>query len=242
LTVDNGLLDRACVLDPRGHFGGLSYGELIARWTKWLMSEDPDNSNTGDILFFRGNIGHHKDPHSFYCSEIIETVEKRPILIPVIATHFNIGDDDDGSVIDDESSLRQAIHHHVSAAGPVWATIQELEAPGEPTKRLVQDLKLFRFESPVFSLKVSKNNPFLNKMDVSISPGVYKGITGGYFVVITNLRAGTYRARFGGKGLGNFYTDSLYEFKIVKREPCPMKDRSGIYVSKRNLSANSRKA
>ena len=38
----------------------------------------PNNSNTGDFLFLRGNIGHHTEPDSFYEGDKIEMHREQP--------------------------------------------------------------------------------------------------------------------------------------------------------------------
>jgi hypothetical protein len=227
------ILDKTYVLSPSDNYRGLPYGEFIVRWNRWLMSENPDEYRIQDFLFFRGNIGHHTDANSLYRAPRIEVEEGTAIFIPVITTLYSIGDSYNGSVLTDEERLRRALYEHVNAAGPFWATIQFMNNTDQPTQRIVKNLEYFRFESPLFNLKISDKNPFLTKMDVSISPGEYTSLAGGYFILIKNLPPSMYRFRFGGKGLGKFHTDSLYEVNLLPKKRTGPKDLSDCYTSSR---------
>ena len=195
------------------------------------MSNNPNYNAYNDILFCRGNIGHHEDPHSIYRPERINTYQNITILIPVLATFFSLGDSHRGSLIEDEYGLREALWEHVNAAGPIWALIQEMSVPSKPVRKIVNNLSEFRFESRLFDLSISYKNPFLRKMDVPIVPGNRLSIIGGYFILIRNLPAALYRIRFGGVGPNKFYTDSLYEIKLYSGQTQPTKDVSDRFIS-----------
>jgi hypothetical protein len=226
------VLEYTYVLSPTDNYRGLPYGELVVRWTRWLMSASPDNYKAEDFLFLRGNIGHHTEPDSLYEPHKIEVEQGTAILIPIITTFYKIGDSYEGVVIEDEELLRHALHEHVNAAGPFWATIKIMDIPGQPTKKIVKNLEDFRFESPLFSLTVSEKNPFLNNLDVPIIPGTHTALAGGYFVLLKGLASSQFRIRFGGKGLGNFFTDSLYEINVNARLSTTSKDISAQYISR----------
>lgn len=200
------------------------------RWTTWLMSSSPDNGRVGEILFLRGNIGHHEDFHSSYRPRRISIPYESTIFIPIITTQFSIGDLDSGKLVVDDYDLRKVICEHVDAAGPIWGVIQRTCIPNRPSKKIVANLEDFRFESPIFTLKISESNPFLRSMDVPIVPGERKTLVGGYFVMLKVLPPGSYRIRFGGKGVGNFYTDSIYDICIQPKQEKPVKDFSARYI------------
>jgi hypothetical protein len=225
------VLECTHVLSPPDNYRGISYGELIVRWTRWLMSASPDNYKVEDFLFLRGNIGHHSKPDSFYEAPKIAVEQGTAILIPIITTFYMIGDPYEGVVIEDEELLRHALYEHVNAAGPFWATIKIIDIPGQQIKRIVKNLEDFRFESPLFCLTVSEKNPFLNKMDVPVIPGTHAALAGGYFVLLKDLPPSQFRIRFGGKGLSIFFTDSLYEITVNARLSTTSKDISGYNTS-----------
>ena len=224
------ILDQKYVLQPSENFRGISYGDMIARWHSWLMSANPDNYNFGDILFMRGSIGYHDRKDVYYFKPNVVISEGTAILIPVVTTIFNYGDSDQGKQINDELSLRQAIKDHVNAAGPFWATLEEINNSTKLLKKIVCNLELFRVESPIFQLVISPKNPFLNKMYEPLFPGSHTALGSGYFLLLHNLLPGKYRIRFGGNGMYNFYTDALYEITITDRHKVK-KDISGQNTS-----------
>lgn len=233
LKAADSIFDESIVLDPHENYRGLPYGEIIARWNIWLMGPDPDHNNGEEFLFLRGNIGHHEDPRSIYRPPVIVIREGMAITIPIITTLYCIGDYYDRAIINTEHELISAINKHVSAAGPFWATLQDLDVAHPQTMRFVQNLKDYRFYSPFFRIDISPSNPFLDSMDVPVSPGTRQALAGGYFLLVKCLSAGIYRFSFGGKGLDNFYTASLYDIKILPEGTSKAKDISGTTASRR---------
>lgn len=234
---DIDILDQKYVLQPWENYRGLSYGELVVRWHNWLMSKDPDNYNSTDILFLRGNIGYHDKRDSFYFKTNVVISQETAILIPVVTTLINYGDYHEGKVINDEFYLRQAVHDHVNAAGPFWATLEVIDNSTISLKKIVPDLELFRVESPLFQINISHLNPFLNKMDEPVFPGIYTALGSGYFILLYNLIPSKYRIRFGGKGMYDFYTDAMYDITITDPQKIK-KDISGYNTSPSALQGN----
>jgi hypothetical protein len=228
------VLESKYVLAPSDNYRGMSYTELIIRWTRWLMGSISDYQQ-GNVVFLRGNIGHHLEPNSYYLGPRIEMEQDTAILVPVITTFFRIGDFD-GVVIKDEDILKNVLHEHIEAAGPIWATVKINSFEGQSTKKLVKSLEDFKFESTTFWLAVSNNNPFLRMMDVHVVPGSNTAMAGGYFVLLKDLPQSQYFIRFGGKGFGNFFTDALSEVRVNSRIPKPSKDISGKLKSPDRLS------
>ena len=185
--ISTDLLDERYVLSPYHNFQGLTYGDLIVSWNNWLMSDDPDNLMVEDILFLRGNIGYHKDPCSLYGPRAVKARAGTAIFIPIISTLYRIGNLYDGDLITNEYGLRRAVFEHVNAAGPIWATIQNIGDPCQPGHRIVRNLAKFRFQTPIFDLRISERNPFLDKMDTPLTPGEYKAFAGGYFLLAINF-------------------------------------------------------
>ncbi|MGI9010203.1 MAG: hypothetical protein ACR2F1_03330 [Nitrososphaeraceae archaeon] len=217
------VLDGKNVLKPSENYRGLSYSDLIIMWHRWLMSKNPDQNFKGDIMFLRGNIGYHQNNSSYLYSSV-EIVEGSAILVPIITTHYKIGEYYNKSEIKNEFDLRKAIKEHVDAATDLWATIQIMNKSKKVLK-LVSNLKLFRVESMPFEVNISEENPFLDKMDEPNVPGTYTALVGGYFVLLYGLPSAIYRIRFGGIGMYKFFTDSLYEIKIVPNK-MTIKDKS----------------
>ena len=219
------VFDDKYVVRISENYRGLSYGDIIATWQRWLLSKKPDEQQYGNILFLRGNLGYHQS-NANYLESFVEIPEGMAILVPIVTTHFSMGDFYKGSIIDDEFYLRKAVREHVDAAGPFWATLEKIGKKSQAF-RLVSNLESFRIESMLFELDISEGNPFLDKMDEPIYPGKYTALVSGYFVLIRDLPVSSYRIRFGGYGMDNFYTDSLYEINITSKERT-LKDTSGF--------------
>jgi hypothetical protein len=182
----------------------------------------PDQYDYGDILFLRGSVGCHTSK-SNYLTSSVAIPQGVAILVPIVTTHFFIGDIYNGTVIKEEFTLRKAVREHVDAAGPFWAT---LEVNNKKVVKLVPTLDSFRIESAIFEIHVSENNPFLELMDEPNSPGLHTAMVGGYFVLLHDLPIGIYRIRFGGYGMESFYTEALYNINI-KPKKLDSKDTSG---------------
>jgi len=233
------VLDDKYVVKTSENYRGLSYGDIIVTWQRWLLSEKPDQHQYGDILFLRGNLGYY-DSNSDYLSCFTEISEGMSILVPIVTTHFTIGESYKGTIINSEFYLRKAVREHVDAAGPFWATLEKM-GKNHNVFRLVPNLESFRVESMPFELDVSEENPFLDKMDEPNYPGKYTALVSGYFVLLRDLPVLSYRIRFGGYGMDNFYTDSLYEINIISKERT-VKDLSGSSFTSNHLLRQKKNA
>lgn len=233
------VLEDKYVVKTSENYRGLSYGDIIVTWQRWLLSEYPDQNQFGDILFLRGNLGYY-DSNSKYFNCFTEISEGMSILVPIVTTHFTIGESYKGTIISNEFYLRKAVREHVDAAGPFWATLEKM-GKNHKVFRLVPNLESFRVESMPFELDVSEENPFLDKMDEPNYPGKYTALVAGYFVLLRDLPVSLYRIRFGGYGMDNFYTDSLYEINIISKE-MTHKDLSGPSFTSNHLLRQKRNA
>ena len=218
------------------NYRGLSYSDIMIRWQRWLFSDKPDEHRYGDILFLRGSVGYYLSTSNYLYSSI-EIPEGTAILVPIITTHYNLGDTYKALIIGDEFYLRKAVREHVDAAGPFWATV---EINDNQVVRLVQNLEEFRVESMLFELHISKENPFLDKMDEPLSPGKHTAMVAGYFVLLRDLPPSKYKIRFGGYGMDRFYTEALYEINIKPKKLC-RKDTSGSKFSPGHILKEKKK-
>ncbi len=233
-------LNRSFVLDPSENYRGLPYGEIIARWNRWLMGPDPDHDNGEEFLFLRGNIGHSENRRSIYRPPVMTISEGIAITVPIVTTLYCIGDYYEGALIRNEHELIRAINMHVTAAGPFWATIQNLDGTNQQTMKIVQNLEDYRFQSPFFDLDISSSNPFLDCMDVPVSPGRRQALAGGYFLLVIDLPASLYRIKFGGKGYNNFHTSSVYDIRILHDGLDTVNDISEIAANLGSISTPQR--
>jgi hypothetical protein len=224
---------------PSETFRGMSYGDWIAAWHQWLVSDNPSYSGE-NILFLRGNVNYRSvgdkedddggprylDPKAVYdrTKDNGETIyDGTAILIPILTSHFYIGDFYNGRKITSIPYLRYVTNKDTDG-GSIWATIMK---KGDKVTKIVSDLKEYRFESPLYLLSIPKNSKLRKKMDYPPNPGSYHAITVGYFVLIKSLSAGTYRFRFGGSNGSAYHTDSLYDINILKKRKDNVIDKSG---------------
>ena len=211
------------IILPSDNFRGMSYGDWIAAWYQWLVSEDPSYSGKGGILFLRGNVnyrpigGHkggpqHIDPKDKH-EGVEEIYEGIPILIPILTSHISLGDHYNGKKITSIPELRDATNEDTNG-GSIWATIKK---KGGKAMNIVSDLKNYRFESPLFFLLIPHNSKLRKQMDIIPKPGSYHTIVVGYFILIKSLPIGKYVLRFGGTNRSAYRTDSLYNINVKEK-------------------------
>jgi hypothetical protein len=227
------------ILLPSETFRGMSYGDWIAAWHQWLLSDNPTYRGE-DILFLRGNVdyrsvGDKEDGPRYLNPKAVykrtkengedngETIhEGTAILIPILTSHFYIGEFYNGRKITSIPDLRYVTNKDTNG-GSIWATIMK---KGNKITKIVSDLKEYRFESPLYFLSIPKNSKLRTKLDYPPNPGSYHAITVGYFVLIKSLSSGTYRFRFGGSNGSAYHTNSLYDIDVLKKRKENVIDKS----------------
>jgi hypothetical protein len=229
------------VLPPNEKFRDRSYGEWAADWWKWLLgSKNPDYSQGDSVLFLRGAFDYHeKDgkriPGSTHNDRTgdkkIEIFEGTAIFFPVIEAEFNGGDlepDDGGKKIETEARMRYLARRENDESGPIGATIQI--GTSSPRSKIVDDLKRYRAESPLFKLVVSKECTLKDKLDFPQETGTFDAVTDGYWILIRSLPPAEvpYRIHFEAIGRNNYYNSATYDI-IVK--PSHVEDKSDILVT-----------
>jgi hypothetical protein len=236
------------VVHPNNNFRGMSYSDWVIVWNKWLMSEDPNTYDGGDILFLRGNVDYrplrgvngaprHIDPQALYdrTGEQGETVfQGTAVFIPIITTIMILGYRDNGVKISNEENLRYAANREISEGGAMWATVLS-KGMRKPSK-IVNDLKDYRIESPLFKLTISKKSLLKDKTEQPLNVGTYDVISAGYFLIIRSLKPSIYRIFFGGKGRGEYFTNAVYDITVKGKKKDSVLDKSGykFFIQKWN--------
>lgn len=224
------------ILNPSENFRGMSYGDWIAAWHQWLLSDNP-GYNGENILFLRGNVDYRPfgdkeegprflDPKAVYdrTGDKGETIdEDTAVLVAILTSQYHIGEFYNGRKITTIPYLRYVANKDTDGSS-IWATITK---KGEKTTKIVPNLKNYRFESPLYLLSVPKNSKLRTKIDYPPKPGNYYGITVGYFVLIKSLSIGTYRIKFGGSNINAYHTNSVYDIFVVKKGKEIVVDKSG---------------
>jgi hypothetical protein len=214
------------VLRPNDNFRGRTYGEWASEWWKWIVCEDPDSYFPEDpMLFLRSEYdyesakGDRRQKNKHYDrtgGKRIEILESTAIFFPVIEAEFNEGDpypEDGSKMIKTEKEMRYLARRDIDEGGPMGATIKN--GQDHPTP-IVDDLKDYRAESPLFRLAVSPKNQIKDKMEVVLRPDTYDAVTDGYWILIKSLSSSEqpYQIHFEAIGRGAVSYSSTYDIVV----------------------------
>ena len=214
------------VLLPSDNFRGRTYGEWASEWWKWIVSKDPDAYSPEDPVFFLRNEhdyesakGGRRQKNKHYDrtgEQRIEILESTAIFFPVIEAEFNMGDlypEDGSKKITTEKEMRYLARRDIDEGGQMRATIKN--GQNHPTP-IVNDLKDYRAESPIFRLAVSPENQLKDKMEVVLEPKTFDAVTDGYWILIKSLPSSKqpYQIHFEAKGRGNVNYSSTYDIVV----------------------------
>jgi hypothetical protein len=229
------------ILPPEQNFRGISYGNWSALWWNWLLSKDPDYYNGHEILFLRGNVnygpvggvkGAPRDLGRARCYDKTRDKGEKiwsgtPIFFPVINAAYCLGDVYEGIKLTEEEDLRYAARKDIMEGGDMRV---EVSSVIDTRHRIVNNLKEYLIESPLFDLTVSSKSKLRYKMENMLRPGKYKCVTVGYYILIKYLCPGKYHLEFEAKGRGSYYTQSLYDITVRGRKRDFVKDVSGSKI------------
>ena len=233
------------IVSPNENFRGISYGEWIVEWTRWLHSENPNIYDGGSMLFLRGNVDYKPvgtegprflDPRAIYDRRRRkgeEIFEGTAIFVPILTTSFFIGDVFEGKILKNEQGLRYYVNKDTDTAQKVWSVIR-MESSNKIFK-IVKNLEEYRFETPLFKLRIPKKSFLIKRMEMPVKPGIYDAITAGYFIIIRTLPVSSYRIMFGGEGMGAYRTHSVYDIKVCQRTRVQSRDVSGSVLKSKYL-------
>jgi hypothetical protein len=222
-----GPLKNVEIADPTKVFRGLNYGEWAAvRWN-YVLSARPDNyyDPGRGMIFLRGSIDAvYFDPDPLkriYSGQTIDNrikiSEDTAVLLPIITTTFVIDDTYQGVTMKDEISLRNSARQDTVNGGDLFARIKV--KPDNKIHQLVDNLNNYVVETPYFPLYVDENAPYKDMMDGKFEPGPHYAVSVGVYVIISKLPKGTYRLEFGGKGVGRYFTHSIYDIEVTDSLP-----------------------
>lgn len=233
------------IVAPNENFRGNSYGEWTVEWTRWLHSENPDIYDGGKMLYLRGSVDYKpvgiKGPRFINPSSLYdrrghngeEIFEGTAIFIPIISTSFFIGDIYEGKVIRNEQELRHYVNKDTDNAKKIWSVIRNNR--NNKIVRIVNNLEEYRFETPLFKLRIPKKSLLVKRMEMPVRAGIYEAITAGYFIIIRNLPVSSYRITFGGEGMGTYRTSSVYDIKVSKRIQVQLRDLSSSALKSKHF-------
>lgn len=226
------------VVKPNENFRGMSYSEWAMTWSNWLFSEKPDDYDGGDMLFLRGNVNYspvgdsnqgprYIDPKGLYDrtgKNAQRIFEDTAIFIPIITFTLSLNEIYEGVELKGPEQLRYYANIDIDRGSDMWATIMK---KGEASpKKIVPNIKDYRMMTSIFRFIVPENSQLKDKADYPVHPGTYDAITVGYFLIIRSLPPSTYRINFGGKGVGSYYTNSVYDVVVHGKRNDTLVDKS----------------
>ena len=229
------------VIPPEQNFRGLTYGNWASIWWNWLLSRDPEHFNGYEILFLRGNVsygpvggvkGAPRDlAGTSYFDRSGEKGEKiwgrTPVFFPVVNSMYCLGDIYEGIKLTEEEDLRFAARKDIVEGGDMRA---EISSGINRRRRVVNDIKKYLIESPLFDLTVSCKSTLRHKMENTLRPGKFKCVTVGYYILIESLSPGEYHLKFEAKGRGNYYSKSVYDITVEEQKRDFVKDVSNSKI------------
>jgi hypothetical protein len=215
------------ILGKNESYIGRSYSEWIESWSNLLVSDSPDYPSGNEMLFLRGSIDYKTDPSGVRFKEpgkffdktgnLGETIYRDTALfIPLISALYTMNEPYEGRPLLDEEALRYAVRKDISEGGNMWL---RFKSNTQPTYKPVVLPKVkyedFYFETAKFTLNVSRNSPLVAQFEYPYTPNNYEAVQGGYFVILYDLKPGTYRFNFGGFGRGFYYTAGVYDITVL---------------------------
>jgi hypothetical protein len=222
LKIINGINLTIEYLKPNELYKGRNYSEWIEEWSNWLVSSSVDYNADGTMLFLRGNLEYESDQSGNRFVKPGKLLDRTgslgvtisndtAVFIPIMTAMFSLNDPHESLQMLDEQGLRYAVRRDISEGGNLWLRYKE---SNDKYQSVVPSLNIFYFETSIFTLRVSNENPLLSKFESAFDPGEYQTVQGGYFVILDNLTSGTYRLHFGGIGRGYYYTDAVYDINV----------------------------
>jgi len=203
------------VFPPNSHPYGLSYGQWSAKWWQWAVSipisnspitdttgENCDVNQQGHVWFLAGTAGNPIDqPVMRTCTIPVGTA----ILFPMINAEWSTAEGNCPNPVLPPTDLRACANSQMDGVTQLEASID-----GVP----LNNLKMFRAESPLFQFTAVEDNPF------GIPEGTTDSVADGFWVMLPPLRPGTHTISFGGScecvDDSSFSTSVEYELTIVR--------------------------
>jgi hypothetical protein len=212
---------------------GLTYGQLLGEWLRWLHSSFPEyRGYRGEICYLRGNVSYVYDRETGYRKKA-EPFHNRsrsksdkifrgdsiysdtPIFIPVISSFYSVGEVSyDGKVLESIADCQYLCRRDRLEAAGFWCRIKREGCDWIDLKDKVRYI-----ESPVIQMTVSKNSPLRNYFEVPIQPGPYESFSAAQTLIIEALPEGVYRLQYGGVGRSGYMSDSVHDFIVTDVEP-----------------------
>lgn len=205
---------------------GLSYPDWQERWVQWALSANPVyDGQPQEPLFTYGGLEHdyravsRKSADNQFINinaciqgeqdKSISIYPDTPIIINAIGAFYFIGDPYDGYELQDSGACLAACLQDVRATQNLYCQIKKVDGGW-------QDCRTHLLQSRFFSVDVSSRNPFLEKLETPLDPGIHHGYTVNHSCIIKKLQEGEYLLRFGARGRGSYASNGLYHLIVTK--------------------------
>jgi hypothetical protein len=236
------------IVPPNENFRGRSYGEWASEWLKWVLSSDPDSYSKDDpIIFLRANIdyspvegvmnGYRENTTTHYDRRFdkgIEIYDETAIFFPVVEANFMTGcknPEDKTKVLLTEEELRYYARKDIDSG---WEIGSCITIKNEKPRLLVNNLKDYRAESPLFKILISEKSSLKNKMEEELRAGVFDAVTDGYWILIRELQPSDepYRIYFEAKKGTYYHYSATYDIFVSPRPKSNFQDKSSAIARK----------
>jgi hypothetical protein len=153
------------------------------------------------------------------------------VFIPLLTAMYSIGNRYEGRTLDNEFDLRRAVLKDTYESREVFFKLRRPEG-SRPRINLVPD---YRFETRLFTIRISESSPFIGYQRDEIQAGEYESVAGGYFLIISDLPEAEYTLEFGGKGRDGYRTRTVHRIEVVGDRRDLTKDTSSQKITTGNL-------
>lgn len=180
------------VFPPDSEPFGNTYGEWSANWWQWALSvpasdspladdtgEKCDVAQSGSVWFLAGTAGSSTGTSGGSAERECTIPADKGILFPIVNTECSTAEGNGNT----ESELRSCANAIIDRATFVQASVD-----GKP----IQDVRMFRFESPLFEFTAVKDNVF------GIPEGTTQSVADGYWILLKPLSPGDHEIHFHG--------------------------------------------
>lgn len=223
------------ILEASNAFRGLTYGDHLAEWVKWLVSESPTyEGSPNEVLYLHGNVSYLHDRttgarlqtvpfenntsvNGVFCGSVIYS--NTPIFIPILSSSYSVGERyyDDGRLIQTMNDCKFICRRDIYNSGPFWCTLEKADWD----KPLDLSKWVHYYESPSFTLNVSEYSPLKDRFETPWQAGQYEAFAAALAIMLNTslenknwLEEGRYRLRFGGYGRNNYSTDAVQDLVV----------------------------
>ena len=230
------------ILPSNENFRGRTYGEWASEWLKKMLSANPDYYSKDDpVIFLRTNVdyspvqgqenGYRENTTTHYGrtdDNGIEIYQGAALFFPVVEANFLTGcknPENKNKVLQTEEELRHYARKDIDSG---WEIGSFIKIDKENAQPIVNNLKDYRAESPLFKVAVSGKSPLKDKWEEVLNAGTFDAVIDGYWILIRELQASAepYRIYFEAKNGTYYHYSATYDIFVKPRPKSNFRDKS----------------